>query len=84
MQVLLPPGGVVSRLTLWVNGSPQEAAFSGAAKVAEAYKAVAVAQRRDPVLARWVGPDRVLVQCFPVPVNGDMKIRLGITAPLDG
>ena len=84
MQVLLPPGGVVSRLTLWVNGSPQEAAFSGTAKVAAAYKAVAVAQRRDPVLVRWIGPDRVLAQCFPVPVNGDMKIRLGITAPLDG
>ena len=83
MQILLPPGGVVSRLSLWVNGEPQEAAFAGSDEVAKAYKAVAVVQRRDPVLARWVGPDRVLVQCFPVPVNKTMKIRLGITAPLD-
>ncbi|MGY8688380.1 MAG: hypothetical protein ACKVHP_11700, partial [Verrucomicrobiales bacterium] len=26
-QLILPEGGVVSRLTLWVNGEPQEAAF---------------------------------------------------------
>lgn len=81
MQVLLPPDGVVSRLTLWVNGEPSEAAFSSTAKVAAAYKSVAVVQRRDPVLARWVAADRVLVQCFPVPQNGEMKIRLGVTAP---
>jgi hypothetical protein len=83
MQVLLPPDGVVSRLTLWVEGEPREAAFSSTAKVTEAYKSIAVVQRRDPVLARWVAPDRVLVQCFPVPQNGEMKIRLGITAPLE-
>ena len=83
MQVLLPPEGVVSRLTLWVNGQPQEAAFSSTAKVTQAYKKVAVERRRDPVLVRWVAPDRVLVQCFPVPSHGKMKIRLGVTAPLD-
>lgn len=83
MQILLPPGGVVSRLSLWVDGEPREAAFAGSDEVAKAYKAVAVVQRRDPVLARWVGPDRVLVQCFPVLRGKKMKIRLGTTAPLD-
>ena len=28
-QLQLPPGGVVSRLTLWVNGEEREAAFAG-------------------------------------------------------
>lgn len=83
MQVLLPPNGVVSRLTLWVDGQPQEAAFSSTSQVAKAYKSVAVERRRDPVLVRWLAPDRVLVQCFPVPAQGSMKIRLGITAPID-
>ena len=83
MQLLLPNDGVVSRLTLWVNDEPQEAAFSSTAKVTEAYKSVAVAERRDPVLVRWVGSDRVLVQCFPVLTDKDMRIRIGITAPLD-
>jgi len=81
-QMLLPPGACVSRLTLWVNGEPREAAFAGQAKVRAAYQAVAVVQRRDPVLVTQVGPDRVLTQCFPVPAGGSMKIRLGITTPL--
>jgi hypothetical protein len=82
-QVQLPPGGVVSRLTLWVNGEPREAAFAGRAHVRQAYEQVAIRQRRDPVLVTTCGPDRVLVQCFPVPPNGGlMKVRLGVTAPL--
>ena len=81
-QILLPPGGVVSRVTLWVNGEPCEAAFAGAADVRKAYRKVAVAQRRDPLLVTWAGNDRALVQCFPVPPRGEMKIRIGITSPL--
>lgn len=82
-QILLPPDGVVSRLTLWVNNEPREAAFSSTGKVRSAYQEVAVRQRRDPVLVTWKGTDRVLMQCFPVPANGGtMKVRLGITAPM--
>ena len=81
-QILLPPGGVVSRLTLWIDGEEREAAFGGRGQVKEAYRAV-VSQRRDPVLVSTCGPDRVLLQCFPVPANGGtMKVRVGITAPL--
>jgi hypothetical protein len=82
-QVRLPRDGRVSRLTLWVNGEPREAAFSTVSKVKAAYKAVAVVQQRDPVLVNVVGPDTVMVQCFPVPAHGQMKIRFGVTAPLD-
>jgi hypothetical protein len=83
-QVKLPRDGRISRLTLWVNGEPREAAFSTVSKVKAAYKAIAVVQRRDPVLVNVVGPDTVMVQCFPVPAHGKMKIRLGVTAPVDG
>jgi vault protein inter-alpha-trypsin-like protein len=82
-EVQLPPGGIVSRLTLWVNGEEREAAFAGRSQVREAYQKVAIQQRRDPVLVTTAGRNRVLVQCFPVPPNnGEMKIRLGITLPL--
>ena len=82
-QILLPPGGVVSRLTLWVNGEEREAAFAGRSQTRQAYQQVAIQQRRDPVLVTTAGPDRVLMQCFPVPPNGGiMKIRIGVTAPL--
>ncbi|MEW6730653.1 MAG: VIT domain-containing protein [Acidobacteriota bacterium] len=81
-QITLPPEGVVSRLTLWVNGEEREAAFAGRGKVRAAYESV-VNQRRDPVLITCIGPDRVLMQCFPVPpTGGEMKVRIGITAPL--
>jgi Vault protein inter-alpha-trypsin domain len=80
-EVQLPPGGVVSRLTLWVNGEEREAAFAGRGKVREAYQQV-VNQRRDPVLVTTAGRDRILVQCFPVPPRGEMKIRFGVTVPL--
>ena len=64
-QIALPPGAVVSRLTLWINGEEREAAFGGRSQVKEAYKEVVVVRRRDPVLVTTCGPDRVLVQCFP-------------------
>jgi hypothetical protein len=82
-QIALPPGAVVSRVTLWINGEEREAAFGGRSQVREAYQEVAVVQRRDPVLVTTCGPDRVLLQCFPVPPDGGvMKVRIGITAPL--
>jgi hypothetical protein len=83
-QIQLPPGGAVSRLTLWVNGEEREAAFAGRSQTREAYQKVAIAQRRDPVLVTTSGPDRVLMQCYPVPpLGGTMKVRVGITAPLE-
>ena len=78
----LPPGAVVSRVTLWINGEPHEAAFGGRSQTRQAYQQVAVRQRRDPVLVTTAGPDRILLQCFPVPVGGTMKTRIGISAPL--
>ena len=83
-QIQLPAGGVVSRLTLWVNGEEREAAFASREQTRKAYQKIAVERRRDPVLVTTSGPDQVLVQCFPVPADGGkMKIRFGVTAPLD-
>jgi hypothetical protein len=83
LQFALPPGGVVSRATLWVNGEEREAAYGGRGAVRAAYQKVAVQQRRDPLLVTTKGADRVLAQAFPVPRNGTIKFKIGITAPLD-
>jgi hypothetical protein len=84
LQLALPPGGVVSRATLWVNGEEREAAYGGRGEVRAAYQRVAVQQRRDPLLVTTKGGDRVLAQAFPVPRNGGtIKFKLGITAPLE-
>lgn len=81
-QIQLPPGAVVSRLTLWINGEEREAAFAGKRQVTEAYNSV-VSKRKDPVLVTTSGVDRVLMRAFPVPPMGEMKIRIGITTPLE-
>ena len=84
LQLALPPGGVVSRATLWVGGEEREAAYGGRNEVRTAYQRVAVQQRRDPLLVTTRGADRVLAQAFPVPRNGGtIKFKVGITAPLE-
>jgi hypothetical protein len=80
-HIELPPNAVVSRLTLWVNGEEREAAFAGRGQTREAYSQV-VRRQRDPVLVTTAGKDTVMMQMFPVPVNGEMKARIGITVPL--
>jgi hypothetical protein len=84
LQMALPPGGVVSRATLWVNGEEKEGAYGGRGEVRAAYQKVAVIQRRDPLLVTTKGADRVLAQAFPVGANGGtIKFKIGITAPLE-
>ena len=84
LQLALPPGGVVSRATLWVNGEEREAAYAGRGEARAAYRRVAVQQRRDPLLVTSKGADRILAQAFPVPRNGGIiKFKIGITAPLE-
>lgn len=80
-NILLPPGAVVSDLTLWINGKPQPAAFGSKSQVRSAYQAV-VQRQRDPVLVTSAGGDRVLLQCFPVPPKGEMKTRIRIASPM--
>ena len=80
-RIALPPGGFVSRVTLWVNGQPEEAAFSTVAKVRAAYQSVAVMQRRDPVLVTQPDAGSILVQAFPVPARGQLKTRITFTVP---
>lgn len=80
-QIGLPPGAVISRVTLWINGEEREAAFAGRGQAREAYENV-VRQSRDPVLVTSAGKDRISMQLFPVPPSGEMKVRLGITIPM--
>lgn len=80
-RVQLPSGAVVSRVTLWVEGEEREAAFAGRSETTAAYENI-VRVRQDPVLVTTSGPDLVQIRCFPVPPNGEMKLRIGVTFPL--
>ena len=46
------------------------------------YRDVAVVRRRDPALLTTAGPDRVLLQCFPILPRKTMKVKVGFTLPL--
>lgn len=82
MTIALPPGGVISRATLWVQGEEREAVFASRATARAAYEAV-VQRRRDPLLVTTNGADQVMAQIFPVPSGARARIRLGITVPLE-
>ncbi len=82
-EIAIPKEAAVSRVTLWVDGVPREGAFASTSKVQGAYRAV-VNQQRDPLLVTMSAPDRVLIQCFPVPASGgELKIRIGFKLPLE-
>jgi hypothetical protein len=80
-QIALPPGAVVSRVTLFIDGQEREAAFASTGKAQAAYTQV-VQTRRDPLLVTQRSKDRIQVQCFPVVKGPPMKIKLGFTVPL--
>ncbi|HEY9730603.1 MAG TPA: hypothetical protein V6C89_01740 [Drouetiella sp.] len=74
----LPVDSVVSRVTLWIDGEPREAAFAAPTKTQAAYNAV-LQRSRDPFLVTLLAPNKVLLQCYPVAANGgDMKVRIGL------
>lgn len=82
LDVALPPGGIVSRASLWIEGEEREAAFAGRAQVRQAYQRV-VRTNRDPLLVTTTGTDRVMVQAFPIqPYSGEIKFKIGITVPM--
>ncbi|MDR1915968.1 MAG: hypothetical protein LBQ58_05280 [Synergistaceae bacterium] len=80
-QIILPPGGVASRLTLWINGEERESAFGRRDTVRQAYGSV-VRRSQDPALVTTAGPDRVLLQCFPVNPGTSMKVKVGFSLPM--
>lgn len=82
MNIMLPAGAVVTRATLWINGQPQEAAFTESGKAQAAFDWVNQG-RRDPLLVKQVDARTIQVVASPVVPGGDgMKIRIGITAPV--
>lgn len=85
MIVAMPKDGVVSRAVLWVNGMPREAIVTSVGQARQAYQNVVLNKKRDPLLVSWESPDRIMVQCFPVPPasqHQNIRIDLRIDAPV--
>ncbi len=82
----LPPGSVVSSMSLWVNGKEQPAYLTTVAKADSAYRTIVNVESRaiarDPSVVSWQEGNRVTVRVFPCRAGEDRRVKLGITSPL--
>lgn len=80
-KLLLPADGVVTKATVTVNGVERDATILVRSLARTIYKQ-SVIDHKDPLLVSTCGVNQVLIQCFPVQPNSDMKVHLQIAAPL--
>jgi XrtN system VIT domain protein len=79
----LPEGGVVTSLSLWINGKEEKGIMTTKAKADTAYKEIVGVQRRDPSVVHWQEGNTVSLRVFPVFAGESRKFKIGITAPLE-
>jgi XrtN system VIT domain protein len=78
----LPEGGVVSSLSLWINGKEEKGILTTKAKADSAYKRIVGYEMRDPSVVHWQEGNTVVIRVFPVITGGSRQFKIGITAPL--
>jgi XrtN system VIT domain protein len=78
----LPEGGVVTALSLWIDGREEKGILTTKSKADSAYKTIVGVERRDPSVVHWQEGNTVSVRVFPVPKGASRMFKLGITAPL--
>jgi XrtN system VIT domain protein len=78
----LPEGGVVTSLSLWIDGVEQKGLLTTKGKADSAYKQIVGVESRDPSVVHWQEGNRVTVRVFPIPENGNRVFKIGVTAPL--
>ncbi|WP_343670268.1 XrtN system VIT domain-containing protein [Chitinophaga sp.] len=78
----LPEGGVVTSLSLWINGREEKGILTSKEKATEAYKQIVGVENRDPSVVHWQEGNTVTVRVFPVSGQSGRQFKIGITAPL--
>jgi len=77
----LPDGAFVSDFALTIDGKPVKGELLDRDKARGIYEDI-VRRRRDPALLEWMGKGCVRVSAFPVPANGEARVRLEYTSVL--
>ena len=62
----LPEGGVVTALSLWIEGKEEPGILTARSRAKEAYNTIVGRERRDPALVLWQEGNQVRVRVFPV------------------
>jgi XrtN system VIT domain protein len=78
----LPEGGIVTSLSLWINGIEQKGILTSRGRADSAYKQIVGVENRDPSIVHWQEGNTVTVRVFPVPGGDSRMFRVGFTAPL--
>lgn len=78
----LPEGGVVTSLSLWINGQEEKAILTTKGKADTAYRQIVGVERHDPSVVHWQEGNTVSVRVFPVSHQDKRTFKIGITAPL--
>ncbi|MEQ8221710.1 MAG: VIT domain-containing protein [Candidatus Eremiobacterota bacterium] len=77
----VPPGGAVTKLSLWINGEEHIASVAAKEKAETAYNSI-VSKQRDPAIVTWLGGNLYSLKVFPVETNLPRKVKIGISSPL--
>lgn len=78
----LPQGGVITSLSLWVEGIEEKAILTTKSKAENAYNTIVGRERRDPSVIYWMEGNKARIRVFPCTPEEKRKIRVGITAPM--
>lgn len=78
----LPEGGIVTSLSLWINGIEQKGILTSRGRADSAYRQIVGIENRDPSVVHWQEGNTVTVRVFPVPAGDSRMFRVGFTAPL--
>jgi XrtN system VIT domain protein len=78
----LPEGGVVTSLSLWINGKEEKGYLTSKSKADSAYKSIVGVEVRDPALVHWQEGNSITVRVFPCTPQEKRQFKIGITAPL--
>ncbi len=81
-EIALPPGAVISGLTVWQGGEPQEAAFAASGKADGQYNWVQV-DHNSPAIISDLGRGRYLFHCYPITQDQQLKVEMKVMVPLN-
>jgi len=78
----LPEGGVVTSLSLWINGKEEKGIMTTKEKAINAYNTIVGVEKRDPSVIQWREGNTVSVRVFPCTPDEIRRFKIGVTAPL--
>jgi XrtN system VIT domain protein len=78
----LPEGGVVTSLSLWINGKEEKGYLTSQRKADSAYSTIVGVENRDPSVVHWREGNTVSVRVFPCTPQEARKVKIGFTTPL--